>query len=178
MIRTDVAIPPNGATVVVLHTDIVALAAPRTPALAKVAELSGKRVGVFSATAANAALLDALLAEYDIAPATVQHVMLSAEDLPTLISDKRADAIFAVGSMRSPPIEAAIAALGSRKHDPVLIAIDAAAGMAARSPAYQKVDVPQGFFPGSPPLPKDDLATLAVRIPSRSAAKSFGRGRH
>ncbi|MEJ0094814.1 MAG: TAXI family TRAP transporter solute-binding subunit [Methylocella sp.] len=162
VIRTDVAIPPNGATVVVLHTDIVALAAPRTSALAKVGELSGKRVGIFPATAANAALLDALLAEYDIVPATVQHVMLSAEDLPTLISDKRADAIFAVGAMRSPPIEAAIAALVSRKHDPVLIAIDAAAGMAARSPAYQKVDVPQGFFPGSPPLPKDDLATLAV----------------
>jgi TRAP transporter TAXI family solute receptor len=162
VIRTDVAIPLNGATVVVLHNDIVALAAPRASAIAKVAELSGKRVGVFPATPANAALLDALLAEYNIAPASVQHVMLSAEELPTVISDKRADAIFAVGAMRIPAIETVIAALTSRNHDPALIAIDAAAGMAARSAAYQKIDVPTGFFPGSPPLPKDDLATLAI----------------
>ncbi len=162
VIRSDVAIPSNGATVAILHNDIVALAAPRASNIARVGELGGKRVGVFPGTPANVAILHALLAEYEVAPAEVQLVMLSDEELPHVLSDKRVDAIFAVGAMRGPFILKAVAALISHNHDPVLIPMEAAEGMAARSPAYQKIDMPPGFFPGSPPLPKEDLATLAV----------------
>jgi TRAP transporter TAXI family solute receptor len=163
VVRTDVAIPPNGATVVILHNDIVALGAPAGSAITKPPQLAGKRVGIFPPTAANEALLDALLAEYEIGAGTVQHIMLPAKDISSAISQKRIDALFAVGPMRgSASIETAFAALASRNHDPVLIAIGAAAGMAARGPAYQKIDIPAGFFPGAPPVPKEDLSTLAV----------------
>src|ERR1700731_3025497 len=80
VIRSDIAIPQNGATIVILHNDIAVLAAPAGSTITKVTDLLKKRVGLFPATISNAALLDAILAEYEIAPETVQHIMLSGDD--------------------------------------------------------------------------------------------------
>ena len=68
IIRSDIAIPQNGATVIILHNDIAVLAAPASSTTVKVTNLFKKRVGIFPAATANAALLDAILAEYEIAP--------------------------------------------------------------------------------------------------------------
>lgn len=164
VIRSDIAIPPNGATVVVLHNDVAALAAPAGSKITKVADLPKKRVGIFPARPANAALLDAILAEYEIAPGAVQHVMLSADELAASVSQKKVDAILTVGPLLGGSIQASTAALTSGDRAPVPIPIDAAEGMAARGPAYQKVDIPAGFFRGSPPRPKEDVTTLSVTV--------------
>jgi TRAP-type uncharacterized transport system substrate-binding protein len=160
--RSDIAIPQNGSTVVILHNDIAVLAAPAGSTIIKVTGLFKKRVGIFPATTSNAALLDAILAEYEIAPATVQHIMLSGDDLATIVSQKGVDAILTVGPLRGRSIEIATAALASRNRAPVLITVDAAEGMAARGPEYQKADIPAGFFRGSPPQPKEDVATISI----------------
>jgi TRAP-type uncharacterized transport system substrate-binding protein len=68
VIRSDVAVPPNGATIIILHNDAVTLATPPASKTTKVTDLRTKQVGVFPPTAENAALLDAILGEYDIAP--------------------------------------------------------------------------------------------------------------
>lgn len=162
VIRSDVAIPPNGATVVILHNDIALLAAPANSKITKVADLFKKRVGIFPATASNAALLDAILAEYGIAATTVQHVMLSAEDVAKSVSQKRVDAILTVGPLHGPAIETVAAALVSGNRALVVIPINAAEGMAARSQAYQKADIAAGFFGGSPPQPKEDATTISI----------------
>jgi predicted tellurium resistance membrane protein TerC len=47
VIRSDIAIPQNGATVVILHNDIAVLAAPAGSAITKVTDLFKKRVGLF-----------------------------------------------------------------------------------------------------------------------------------
>jgi TRAP transporter TAXI family solute receptor len=164
VIRSDIAIPQNGATVVILHNDIAALAAPAGSTITKVTDLFKKRVGLFPATIANSALLDAILAEYEIAPETVQHLMLSGDDLAAIVSQKGVDAILSVGPLRGRSIEIATAALASRNRAPVLIPVDAAEGMAARGPEYQKADIPAGFFRGSPPQPKEDVATISIAV--------------
>jgi TRAP transporter TAXI family solute receptor len=164
VIRSDAAIPSNAASVAVLHNDVAVLAAPHGSPISKPGELAGKRIGVFPATAANAALLDAVLAEYKIPALSVQHIMLSGDELARAGPEKAIDALFAVGPAHGPSIENAIEGLMSGRRDAVLIPIDAADGMAARGRAYQKVDLPNGFFPGAPPLPGDDFATLGVAI--------------
>jgi hypothetical protein len=65
-------------------------------------------------TCLNAALLDAILSEYEIAPETVQHIMLSRDDLAIIVSQKVVDAILSVGPLRGRSIEIATAALASR----------------------------------------------------------------
>src|SRR5262249_39847678 len=45
VIRSDVAIPPNGATVVVLHNDLAFLTSPPGSKIAKIRDLANKRVG-------------------------------------------------------------------------------------------------------------------------------------
>jgi TRAP transporter TAXI family solute receptor len=164
VIRSDSTVPASALTVAVLHNDVAVLAAPHDSGIAKPAKLSGKRVGIFPADAANATLLDAVLAEYKIAAPGVEHVMLSADDLAHASADKKIDALFAVGPLHGPTIESAVASLSAGKRDPVLIPIEAADGMAARSAAYRKVDLPNGFFPGAPPLPSEDFATLGIAV--------------
>ena len=164
VIRSDIAIPQNGATVVILHNDIAVLAAPAGSTITKAAALLKKRVGLFPATASNATLLDAILAAYSIDPETVQHIMLSGDDLATIVSQKGVDAILTVGPLRGRSIEIAMAALASGNRAPVLIPVDAAEGMAARGPEYQKADIPAGFFRGSPPQPKEDVATISIAV--------------
>lgn len=164
VIRSDVSIPANGATIVILHNDIALLAAAAGSKITKVPDLAKKRVGILPGRKANASLLDAILAEYGIAPDTVQNIMLSTDDLAQVVAQKGVDAILAVGPLRGHSIEIATAALMARNHALVLIPVDAAEGIAARNPAYQKGDVPAGFFHGVPPQPKEDLATLSVAI--------------
>ena len=164
VIRSDIAIPQNGATVVILHNDIAVLAAPAGSTITKAAALLKKRVGLFPAKASNATLLDAILAAYGIDPETVQHIMLSGDDLATIVSQKGVDAILTVGPLRGRSIEIAMAALASGNRAPVLIPVDAAEGMAARGPEYQKADIPAGFFRGSPPQPKEDVATISIAV--------------
>jgi TRAP-type uncharacterized transport system substrate-binding protein len=134
VIRSDVAVPPNGATIIILHNDAVTLATPPASKTTKVTDLRTKQVGVFPPTAENAALLDAILGEYDIAPETVQHVMLREDDLSTAAAQKRVDAILAVGPFRSPYVEHAALAFATRDRAPTVIPIDGAEGMAARNP--------------------------------------------
>jgi TRAP-type uncharacterized transport system substrate-binding protein len=164
VIRSDIAIPQNGATVVILHNDIAVLAAPTGSTITKAAALFKKRVGLFPATTSNAALLDAILAEYKIGPETVQHIMLSGDDLATIVSQKEVDAILTVGPLRGRSIEIAMAALASGTRAPVLIPVDVAEGMAARGSEYQKADIPAGFFRGAPPQPKENVATISIAV--------------
>ncbi len=163
VIRTDLAIPSNGATVAILHRDLAALLAPTNAAIKKVTDLFKKRVGVFPPIHTNIVLLDAILAERKIAAEAVQHVMLTQDELSKAVQQKRVDAILAVGSLKGRSIEDAAGALAFADRAPVLIPIDVA-GIAARGPAYQKAEIPAGFLRGSPPTPKEDLATVAIAI--------------
>ena len=99
-----------------------------------------------------------------IAPETVQHIMLSGDDLATIVSEKGVDAILTVGPLRGRSIAIATAALASRTRAPVLIPVDAAKGIAVRGPEYQKADIPAGFFRGSPPNPRRMLRPFRWRF--------------
>jgi len=162
VIRSDIAIPRNGATVVILHNDIAVLAAPAGSTITKASALLKKRVDC-SSNGLDATLLDAILAAYGIDPGTVQHIMLSGDDLVTIVSQK--------GSMRY-SLSARYAAARSKSRWPpwrLEIAprfnpVDAAEGMAARGPEYQKADIPAGFIRGSPPQPKEDVATISIAV--------------
>jgi TRAP transporter TAXI family solute receptor len=173
VIRSDAGIPALGAAVAVLHNDAAILAATRASGIGKISSLAGKRVGIVPGTALNIALFGAVLAEYDIGSGQIQQAPLAAEDLPRALADRKIDALFAVGPLRGAALTAAIAALAAQapRREIVLVPVDAADGMAARGPAYQKIDLPQGFFPGAPPLPDDDFATLgvAVRLEARAS---------
>jgi len=178
VVRSDGAVPTDGLMLAILHNDVALLAAPHGSGVTKPAELSGKRIGIFPAAAVNAALLDAVLTEYKVSPTGVQHVMLTADELPHAAADKRIDALFTVGPLHGGTVESAIAGLTPGKRDPVLIPIDAADGMAERGEAYQKVDLPNGFIPGAPPLPDDDFATLGVatRLEARQSMSESTAG--
>lgn len=161
VIRSDVAIPPNGATVVILHNDLAVIAAPAGSKIRTVPDLAGKRVAIVPPTAANTSLLDAILREYEIAPESVQHVALPADGASPMWP-KLADAMLVVGPLKGGSLVPTLAALASGRRAAVLVPVDAAEGIAARGPAYQKADIPAGFLSGSEPQPKEEVPTVSV----------------
>ncbi|WP_026191778.1 TAXI family TRAP transporter solute-binding subunit [Methylosinus sp. LW4] len=162
VIRSDGTVPTNGAPIAVLHNDVAILVALSGSKGLEVGRLAGKRVGIVPASAANDALLDAILSEYGVALASVEHVSMSEADMPTAVAQRRVDALFAVAPLRGGFFERFAAALSSHSQGSVVLPFDSAEGIAARNPALRKVDVPAGLISGAPPRPKDGSATIAV----------------
>jgi TRAP transporter TAXI family solute receptor len=173
VIHTDVAIPANGAVVLIFRRDLAFLFATRGSRIAHVRDLKGKRVGVFPPDGANVSLLGVILKEYAIEPSKITSVPLTDGQLAGAISKGQIDAILAVAPLRGGAALASVAeAFASAKKAMKLAPIDGAEGIAARYPAYEKAEAPPGLFAGPQPQPKDSLTTIA-RVVRLEASQSL-----
>ena len=115
VIRTDVALPDDAQTVVILHRDAALLVAPSSGAVHEVADLAGHTVGIVHRGAGNEAMLATALAQYDVRPEDVAIVGLAPEDVAGAVKAKTVDAVLAVDVLSSPhlrDIVKAVAAAG------------------------------------------------------------------
>jgi len=92
IVRSDLAVPKEGRTILIVHKDAVLLMAPPTSRVAKIPELSGKRIGLIPGSAANSALLNAILSYSGVLPPSVQHVDLQAAHVSEAVEKKLVDA--------------------------------------------------------------------------------------
>ncbi len=196
VIRTDIAIPADAQTVVILHRDSALLVTPASSGLKAVGDLPGHTIGVVRMGAGNRSLIATVLSEADLKPDSVTLVELKPEDVERALRAKTISAVMAVDVMSSgalrdivravaavdPPIAAVpppkvkpsakVKAKGAKKSDDdeddeaksaaVLIPIGEADAIAARSPAYEKIEVVRGTFGGTPPRPKEAYDTLSI----------------
>ena len=163
VVRSDVAVPSNGETVVLLHKDVGLLVAPGGSAIGKIGDLGGKSVGIVSEGLGDDRLLGAALAQYDLAPDSVKTIPLKIEDIGSALKAKTVDAVLAVGLASSgvvPAMVKAVAAAGDGP--PVFLPVAEAAAIAERAPGYESIEVVRGAFGGSPPKPADEFDTLGV----------------
>ena len=162
VVRSDIAIPKKAAIVFILHKDAVLLAARAGSKLDKVADLAGKRVGIVPGSEANRAVLDTILTHASVSPASVQHIFLRPGDIASAIEKNLIQAVLVVAPLGDSLADEVVSALWRGKSAPELIAIKDAEAIARRDPAFEKVDIPAGFFAGRTTLPKEDLTTLSV----------------
>lgn len=163
VIRTDVALPDDAQTVVILHRDAALLAAPGGGAVHEIADLAGHAVGIVHRGAGNEAMLTTALAQYDIRPEDVTVVGLEPEGVAGALKDRKVDAVMAVDVLSSPhlrDIVKAVAAAGDGP--PVLVPIAEADAIAQRSPGYEKQEVVRGAFGGTPPRPAEEYDTISI----------------
>lgn len=166
VVRSDIAMPPNGQTLVILHRNAAVLMTTASAKIDKVSALKGRKVGVIRATATgrgNLNLLDAVLAQYDVPADSVTRIPLSIQDLPQALRNGDIDALLAVGIASSGSVgEAVTAFLLNSQGPPVFIPISEAGALSQNSPVYEAVEILAGSFGGSPPRPTKNFNTIGV----------------
>lgn len=176
IVRSDVALPVNGQTVLIMRKNAAVLIAPAQDHFHKVADLRGKTIGILQHTVhtggANQSLLDVVLEQYGIPVDSVKTVPLTLGQLPDALKQKQIDALLAIGPQGGGLIADAASDVGKFSHKaPVFIPISEAEAIAKRSPNFESITIVKGIFGGAQPKPAADFDTLGVttRLMARSS---------
>ena len=163
VIRSDVALPKTAETVAILHRNAFLLIANGQAKIASAADLGGHTVGILRGVAANEKLLDAVLAQVEVQPASVARIPVEPPDAANAISSGRIDALLIVGPVTAAGVgEAVRAVISAPGIAPVFVPVTEAEAMAERLPAIEATTVVRGAFGGTPPRPVETLQTIAV----------------
>jgi TRAP transporter TAXI family solute receptor len=163
IVRNDVAVPKHAGTILIVHRDAVLLVANAKAKISQISDLKRKRVGIIPGDAANVALLDALLAQYGVAAESVGHIPVDVKDMDRAIDGATMDAVFAIAGLGTPLLTKIVAAASRLGKDaPLIVDVKDTDALALNMPGIDKVDVPSGFFAGTPPRPSDDITTVGV----------------
>ena len=170
IIRGDLAVPKNAQAVATLRKNVAVLWVPPAakgkgkksgPVITKIAQLSGRRVGVIGRTPANVGLLKVILQQYGVDPAKVEIIQFPASEVADAIRGQKADVYLAAGPVNSKITSDAIAASTRDGGAPTFLAIDSAEAIAQNHPMYEASEIPAGAFGGSPDRPDDDVKTIS-----------------
>jgi TRAP transporter TAXI family solute receptor len=163
IVRTDVAMPVKAQTVAIMHRDAALLMTTPMSGISKVSGLWGRSVGVVRDIPANRALLETILAHYEIPKDSVATVVLAANEVEEALSTKRIDAVLAVGTVTGRTMTETVAGVTQAAGGaPVFIPVEEADAIAQRSAKFESLEVVRGSFGGTPPRPASTIETLGV----------------
>ena len=177
VVRSDIAMPPSGQTLVILHRNAAVILVPAGSPVTRITDLRGRRIGIVkgpSSGPGNLHLLETILAQYDIAPDMIEPVMLRGFEVFTAVEQKRVDAVMAVGvtgDARLNDVVSSVAQAG--KGAPTFLPVQESRAIAQRTPSVESLEVVRGSFGGDPPKPAANFETIAVtvRLVARSTLK-------
>jgi TRAP transporter TAXI family solute receptor len=160
--RGDIGDLSAARTVVVVANAVVLLVVPPGSPVAKIDDLKGRTIGVFSLDL-NRRVVQAITKEYDLNSAKTNFRDLSLKDVAQSVQSKQVSAVLIV----RPITEKYLAMVrdlfpNQAKHTTGLVPIESAGAIAAVDRAYESYELPKGTIRGSPPVPDDDLTTLRV----------------
>jgi TRAP transporter TAXI family solute receptor len=168
IIRGDLEVPKNAQAVATLRKNVVVLWVPPQAKgkkagakITKIAQLSGRRIGVIGRTEANVNLLKIILQQYRVDPNKVEIIQFPAADVDEAIRGQKADAYLAAGPVNSKITGEAIAASTRDGGVPTFLAIDSAEAIAQNHPVYEASEIPAGTYGGSPDRPDDEVKTIS-----------------
>jgi hypothetical protein len=126
-------------------------------------DLKGKTIGVLSSSGRIDPLQKIVLDFYGIAAERVR--LVAPTDVGTQIADGHIAALLAIGPPGPGGMADAARAIGlATEKAPKVLELDGADAMAERYPAYDKLEVSHGALVGSPPMPPQEAAALAVAV--------------
>ena len=167
VIRSDIAVPSNGQTLVILHRNPALLIARGDDTIAAVPDLKGKTVGIVRGTATgigNAKLFDTILAQYEIDPDAVRHEVIERSSMAEAVKSRQVDALFVVGPATADFASEAVAAVTKTSGSAKFIPITEAKAIAQRSNVLEATEIVRGAFGGDPPRPAEALETVGVSV--------------
>ncbi len=168
IIRGDLDVPKNAQAVATLRKNVAVLWVPSAvkgkksgPAIIKIQQLAGRRIGVVGRTPANVNLLKVILTQYGVDFSKLEIAQFPANEAADAIRNQKADAYLAAGPVNSKITTDAINASMREGASPKFLAIDSAAAIAQNYPAYEAAEIPAGAFGGSPARPEDEVKTIS-----------------
>src|SRR5258705_11350927 len=170
IIRGDLDVPKNAQAVATLRKNVAVLWVPPPakgkgkkagPKITKIAQLSGRKIGVVGRTPANINLLKVILQQYGVDPNKVEIVQFPANEAADAIRNQKADAYLAAGPVNSKITAEAITASTKDGGTPTFLAIDSAEAIAENHPMYEASEIPAGAFGGAPGRPDDEVKTIS-----------------
>jgi TRAP-type uncharacterized transport system substrate-binding protein len=177
VVRSDNPMAAEGRTLVILRKVAVVTILPPHSSADDWSHLNGKTIGVVTRSEQMDPLQKVALEFYGVKPEHVR--MLAPTDVGAAVTGKHVSALLAVGSPGQGAIaDVARAVRTVAKKPPKFLDFDEADAIVARYPAYESLDIPQGAFVGSPPMPPDSATALAtsVRLVSQPSLSSYAAG--
>lgn len=163
IVRPDIALPAQADTALITRRSFPFLITTRETAIGRIADLRGRRVGVVRNPAGNIALLQRVLAQYEVRPEEVEIVELLPEEIVPAAREKRIDAFFSISAVGARANNEALGRLRSAwGEDPVLIPIREADAIKARDRTIETGEIVRGALGGDPPRPAENLPTIAI----------------
>jgi TRAP-type uncharacterized transport system substrate-binding protein len=165
IVRSDVAPPTNGQSLLILRRDVLAIVLPPGSPIEGVGQLSGKTVAIPTGPVQNenSRALDLILNYFNVSPEAVKRVFLEPSQIGAALRSKRAAAALAVGPIGPGQIVDTVAAVAkATRGTPSILDLDEAEAIAKRNPGFEEIDIPKGAFKGNPPIPDDDGKAVAV----------------
>ncbi len=167
VVRGDVRLPANGATILTLHHD-AALFVARSASfkdigdLAKKGKRARKRIGILPETPENHQLLLAILRESAVSDADLEILPVKSAEINAEMWN-RLDVVMSVGPLgsRDNDILVTTAAAGTTSGAAILDG-PGADGIALHRPIFHAVSIPQGYFGAAVTIPDDGLSVLGV----------------
>src|SRR5271170_1672802 len=154
--QSDVLPGPSARSVAVLYDDTFQLLVPVDSPLQKVVDLRGKHIALAKTGGQFQSFLK-VAEHFGLSQADFHFVGISDEAADEAFLNGKADAIFRVRAIGNPAI-AQLVQSGKVRFLP----IPHAAAMKINHPAFEPAVIPEGAYMGAPPIPSQDLPTVAV----------------
>ncbi len=167
VVRSDISIPPNGQTLVILHRNPALLIARGDDTIRSVSDLKGKTVGIVRGAATgfgNVKLFDTILAHYEIDVDQVRHEVIERSAMADAVKSRQVDALFIVGPATTEFPSDAVAAVTKSAGSAKFIPIADAKAIAQRTSALESAEIVRGAFGGDPPRPSEAFETVGVSV--------------
>jgi TRAP-type uncharacterized transport system substrate-binding protein len=163
IVRPDIALPARGDTALIVRRSFPFIISARGSAISRIADLRGRSIGVPRNPAGNLALLQRVLAQYEVMPDEVGIVPVTPDEIVPFAKGRRIDAFFSVNAVGSLTNNEGLNRLRSAwGEDPVLIPIREAEAIMARHRSIETGEIVRGALGGDPPRPSENLPTISV----------------
>jgi TRAP-type uncharacterized transport system substrate-binding protein len=164
-VRSDVAPPVNGQSLIILRRDVIALVVPSGSPIKNFSQLSGKTVAIPTGPLQeeNSRALNLILNYFNVQPDAVKRLFLPVAEIGPAIHAKHAVAALAVGPIAPGEAVDVVSSIArATKEAPEILALDDNDAIAKRFPGFESVDIPEGAFKARPPTPSDSVKGVAV----------------
>jgi uncharacterized protein len=154
--QADVLAPPRARILAILFDDTFQLMVPRNSQIQHFVDLRGRRIALARSGGQFQSFLR-VAEHFGLHEADFRFVGTSDQTSDEAFLNGQADAIFRVRAIGNPSIQQLVEANTIR-----FVPIEHAVAMKINHPAFNAAIVPEGAYLGHPPVPAEDLPTIAV----------------